>query len=138
MLFPTGTCPRAQNPCGHLRCLPSDLYSSCFYVLIHAYVIADKDVRVLLNDNPDIILSTPSKLLSLLQAKSLSLGRLVFLAIDEADLLMSYGHKDDLTRIMDPAMGWIPRLGVQGCLMSATLSEEVEGVKGMVLRNPVG
>ncbi|KAK4686040.1 ATP-dependent RNA helicase DDX56/DBP9, partial [Tremellales sp. Uapishka_1] len=92
--------------------------------------------RVLLNDNPDIVLSTPSKLLSLLQSKTVDLKNLVFLAIDEADLLLSYGHKDDLMRIMDPAMGWIPKLGVQGCLMSATLSEEVEGVKGLVLRNP--
>ncbi|WVW82491.1 ATP-dependent RNA helicase DBP9 [Kwoniella bestiolae CBS 10118] len=92
--------------------------------------------RVLLNDNPDIIISTPTKLLSLLQSKSISLAQLCFLAIDEADLLLSYGFKDDLTRIMDPTSGWIPRLGVQGCLMSATLSEDIDGVKGLVLRNP--
>ncbi|WRT64337.1 ATP-dependent RNA helicase DBP9 [Kwoniella shivajii] len=92
--------------------------------------------RVLLNDNPDVIISTPTKLLSLLQAKTVSLSHLTFLAIDEADLLLSYGFKDDLTRIMDPTSGWIPRLGVQGCLMSATLSEDIEGVKGLVLRNP--
>ncbi|WVR06038.1 ATP-dependent RNA helicase DBP9 [Kwoniella sp. DSM 27419] len=92
--------------------------------------------RVLLNENPDVIVSTPTKLLSLLQAKTVSLAQLCFLAIDEADLLLSYGFKDDLTRIMDPTSGWIPRLGVQGCLMSATLSEDIEGVKGLVLRNP--
>lgn len=38
---------------------------------------------------------------------------------------------------MDPASGWVPRLGVQGCLVSATLSEDVESVKGLILRNPV-
>ncbi|KIR31474.1 ATP-dependent RNA helicase DBP9 [Cryptococcus deuterogattii 2001/935-1] len=92
--------------------------------------------RVLLNDKPDIIISTPTKLLSLLQAKSLSLSQLSFLAIDEADLLLSYGFKDDLTRIMDPTCGWIPKLGVQGCLMSATLSDDVEGIRGLILRNP--
>ncbi|KAK6905901.1 ATP-dependent RNA helicase DBP9 [Kwoniella mangroviensis CBS 8507] len=92
--------------------------------------------RVLLNDNPDIIISTPTRLLSLLQSKSISLTQLCFLAIDEADLLLSYGFKDDLTRIMDPTSGWVPRLGVQGCLMSATLSEDIDGVKGLVLRNP--
>ncbi|WOO76722.1 ATP-dependent RNA helicase DBP9 [Vanrija pseudolonga] len=92
--------------------------------------------RVLLNDNPDIVVATPTKLLSLLQSKSIDLSHLAFLAIDEADLLLSYGHKDDLNRIMDPAMGYVPKLGVQGCLMSATLSEEVEGVKGLILRNP--
>lgn len=92
---------------------------------------------MLLNDKPDIVISTPTKLLSLLQSKSLSLSQLSLLAIDEADLLLSYGFKGDLTRIMDPTSGWIPKLGVQGCLMSATLSDDVEGIKGLVLRNPV-
>lgn len=92
---------------------------------------------MLLNDKPDIVISTPTKLLSLLQSKSLSLSQLSLLAIDEADLLLSYSFKDDLTRIMDPTSGWIPKLGVQGCLMSATLSDDVEGIKGLVLRNPV-
>ncbi|ODN77948.1 ATP-dependent RNA helicase DBP9 [Cryptococcus amylolentus CBS 6039] len=92
--------------------------------------------RVLLNDKPDVVISTPTKLLTLLQSETISLSQLSFLAIDEADLLLSYGFKDDLTRIMDPTAGWIPKLGVQGCLMSATLSEDVEGVKGLVLRNP--
>jgi ATP-dependent RNA helicase DDX56/DBP9 len=96
------------------------------------------NVRILLNENPDIIISTPSRLLSLLQSKSIDLGRLAFLAVDEADLLLSYGHKDDLLNILDPMSGYIPRLGVQGCLVSATLSEEVDGIKGLVLRNPVG
>lgn len=94
-------------------------------------------LRVLLNDNPDILISTPSRLLSLLQAKTVNLDHLAFLAIDEADLLMSYGHKEDLEKIMDKAAGYVPRHGVQGCLVSATLSDDVEGVKGLVLRNPV-
>ena len=92
---------------------------------------------VLLNENPDIIVSTPTRLHALLQSKAVNLAHLSFLAIDEADLLLSYGHKDDLTRIMDPSSGWVPRLGVQGCLMSATLGEDVHGVKGLVLRDPV-
>lgn len=83
------------------------------------------------------MISTPSRLLSLLQAKSLDLTKLAFLAVDEADLLLSYGHKDDLMRIMDPATAWVPRLGVQGCLVSATLSDEMESIKGLILRNPV-
>lgn len=93
--------------------------------------------RVQLNDKPDIIVSTPSRLVTLLQSGTVSLKNLCFLTIDEADLLLSYGHKDDLSRIMDPAMNWVPKLGMQGCLMSATLSEEVDGVKGLILRNPV-
>jgi len=93
--------------------------------------------RSLRSEAPDVIISTPTKLLALLDAKTINLANLCFLAVDEADLLLSYGHKEDLTRLMDPANGWMPKLGVQGCLMSATLSEDVEGVKGLVLRNPV-
>lgn len=99
-------------------------------------VKSQADDSVLLNDNPDVIVATPTKLLQLLQDKSVDLSHLCFLAIDEADLLLSYGHKDDLSRIMDPAMNYVPKLGVQGCLMSATLSEEINSVKGLVLRNP--
>lgn len=93
--------------------------------------------RSLKSEAPDVLVSTPTKLISLLENKTIDLSHLCFLAVDEADLLLSYGHKDDLTRLMDPSTGWMPKLGVQGCLMSATLSEDVEGVKGLVLRNPV-
>lgn len=93
--------------------------------------------RSLKSEAPDVLIATPTKLLVLLEAKTIDLTNLRFLAIDEADLLLSYGHKDDLTRLMDPSTGWMPKLGVQGCLMSATLSEDIEGVKGLVLRNPV-
>lgn len=93
--------------------------------------------RSLKTEAPDVLVSTPAKLLALLENKAVDLTSLCFLAVDEADLLLSYGHKDDLTRLMDPAAGYLPKLGVQGCLMSATLSEDVEGVKGLVLRNPV-
>ena len=96
-----------------------------------------KSRRVLLNDNPDIVITTPSRLLQLLQSSSISLQSLAFLSIDEADLLLSYGHKDDLIRIMDPSSGYLPRLGVQTCLMSATLGEDIDSLKGLVLRNPV-
>ena len=101
------------------------------------YCYIDSHTRTILNDNPDVLISTPSRLLQLLQSSSLSLENLRFLAFDEADLLLSYGHKDDLTRIVDPSNNWVPRLGVQRCLMSATLGEDVQGVKGLILRNPV-
>ncbi|RXK39231.1 ATP-dependent RNA helicase DBP9 [Tremella mesenterica] len=87
-------------------------------------------------DSPDIIVSTPSRLLTLLESRQVDLTHLVLLVIDEADLVLSYGHKEELQRLCDPNEGWIPRLGVQGCLMSATLGEEVQSIKGMILHNP--
>lgn len=112
-------------------------YNGILVLQLFVYILLIM-TSVLLNDNPDIIVATPTRLHALLQSKAVNLAHLSFLAIDEADLLLSYGHKDDLTRIMDPSTGWVPRLGVQGCLMSATLGEDVQGVKGLVLRDPVG
>ncbi len=121
-----------------------------------------------LHDVPDILVITPSRCLSMLQSKvshntkfpqakihrlmlsslvqTISLHSLSLLIIDEADLILSYGHSDDLQRLLDPSQNWIPRVGVQGVLMSATLggteagngaNADVEKLKGLALRNPV-
>jgi ATP-dependent RNA helicase DDX56/DBP9 len=94
------------------------------------------DNRVLLNDRPDIVIATPSKALALLQAKTLVLTHLSLLCIDEADLLLSYGHSADVQRLVDPSSGFIPKLGVQAILLSATLTSDVDALKGFILRNP--
>jgi hypothetical protein len=52
-------------------------------------------------------------------------------------LILSYGHSADLQRLLDPAQGWIPKVGVQGVLMSATMTNDVESLKGWALRSPV-
>lgn len=51
--------------------------------------------------------------------------------IDEADLVLSYGHEKDIRTLAKT----IPR-GVQTFLMSATLSTEVDTLKGLFCRNP--
>lgn len=57
--------------------------------------------------------------------------------IDEADLILSYGHSADVQRLLDPTQGHIPAIGVQGILMSATMTNDVQALKGLVLRSPV-
>lgn len=53
-------------------------------------------------DRPDIIVSTPSRILSQLKAKNLNLKEgLETLIIDEADLLFSFGFENDLKEILD-------------------------------------
>ncbi|KAJ9127848.1 hypothetical protein QFC24_000132 [Naganishia onofrii] len=99
-------------------------------------VAANTNTNLTLTDTPDILISTPSKCLALLQAKQISLSALSLLIIDEADLILSYGHSADLQRLLDPAQGWIPKVGVQGVLMSATMTNDVESLKGWALRNP--
>ena len=90
---------------------------------------------MLLSDKPDIVIATPSRALALLQSKVLSLSLLESLVIDEADLILSYGHDEDVRQIFSG--GYLPKV-FQSFLMSATMTEDVELLKGLVLRNPVG
>jgi len=75
----------------------------------------------------------------------LDLSTLDYLVIDEADLILSYGHSsDDIRSLLSGAGagavtgggGGLPKV-YQSFLMSATLTGEVEELKGVVLKNPV-
>ena len=54
--------------------------------------------------------------------------------IDEADLILSYGHDEAVKAIFSG--GFMPKV-VQAFLMSATMTKDVETLKGLVMRNPV-
>ncbi|KAJ3563792.1 hypothetical protein NP233_g8707 [Leucocoprinus birnbaumii] len=90
--------------------------------------------RMLLSEHPDIVIATPSRALSLLQSKTLSLSAIDSLVIDEADLILSYGHDNDVRQIFSGA--YLPKVH-QSFLMSATMTEDVEMLKGLTLRSPV-
>jgi superfamily II DNA/RNA helicase len=66
--------------------------------------------------------------------QALSLSSLDSLVIDEADLILSYGHDEDVRHIFNGQ--FLPNV-FQSFLMSATMTEDVELLKGMALRNPV-
>ncbi|KAJ7653306.1 P-loop containing nucleoside triphosphate hydrolase protein [Mycena polygramma] len=89
--------------------------------------------RTLLSDKPDIVVATPSRALALMQSKSLIVSSLESLVIDEADLILSYGHDEDVRQIFSGA--FLPKV-YQSFLMSATMTEDVEMLKGLTLRNP--
>ncbi|KAM6497020.1 P-loop containing nucleoside triphosphate hydrolase protein [Amanita muscaria] len=89
--------------------------------------------RALLSDEPDIVVATPSRALTLLQSKALSVASLDSLVIDEADLILSYGHDEDVRQIFNGT--YLPKV-YQSFLMSATMTEDVEMLKGLTLRNP--
>ena len=63
---------------------------------------------------------------------ALSLSSLSYLVIDEADLVLSYGYEDDLRSFSEA----LPER-VQVFLMSATLGDEVETVKGIFCKDPL-
>ncbi|KAH7885873.1 P-loop containing nucleoside triphosphate hydrolase protein [Phlebopus sp. FC_14] len=89
--------------------------------------------RTLLADKPDIVIATPSRALGLLQAKAFSLLSIESLVIDEADLILSYGHDEDVRQIFGG--GFLPNV-YQSFLMSATMTEDVETLKTLALRHP--
>ncbi|TAQ85748.1 hypothetical protein B7494_g5924 [Chlorociboria aeruginascens] len=88
--------------------------------------------RSLLGDSPDIVIATPARVAFNLNSAALSLENLAHLVIDEADLVLSYGYDDDLQNVAKV----LPK-GVQTILMSATLTSEVETLKGLFCRDPV-
>jgi ATP-dependent RNA helicase DDX56/DBP9 len=66
--------------------------------------------------------------------ETLSLSHLESLVIDEADLILSYGHDEDIRSIYGG--NFLPKV-YQSFLMSATMTDDVETLKGLALRNPV-
>ncbi|MCJ1437285.1 putative ATP-dependent RNA helicase ddx56 [Xylographa pallens] len=88
--------------------------------------------RSLLADLPDIVVATPARAFLNISTSALSLQNLAHLVIDEADLILSYGYEEDLQNVAKA----IPS-GIQTYLMSATLSTEVDTVKGLFCRDPI-
>lgn len=96
---------------------------------------SEKVQRLLLSEKPDVVIATPSKALSYLQNGSLDLkSGLETLAIDEADLILSYGHDSDVKSLLGGS--FLPS-HFQSFLMSATMTSDVSKLKGLLLRNPV-
>ncbi|KAF2439211.1 ATP-dependent RNA helicase-like protein dbp9 [Karstenula rhodostoma CBS 690.94] len=86
--------------------------------------------RAKLAELPDIVVATPARAAANIGA--LSLKSLATLVIDEGDLILGYGFKDDLETVSQN----MPK-GVQIFLMSATLSTDVEAVQALFCRDPV-
>jgi ATP-dependent RNA helicase DDX56/DBP9 len=92
-----------------------------------------------LRDKPDVLVATPNALLTHIRRSKESNAALLdlrssveTLVIDEADLVLSFGYRDDLSEIIKS----IPRI-YQGILLSATLTPELDSLKTIVLHSPV-
>jgi ATP-dependent RNA helicase DDX56/DBP9 len=91
--------------------------------------VSDAVLHAVLQDSPDIIVSTPSRLMQYFNSGGVSLEHVSQLVIDEADIVLSYGYEDDMTAISAA----LPR-NVQTFLISATLTPEVDELKTMFCR----
>ncbi|TDH02320.1 hypothetical protein EPR50_G00172600 [Perca flavescens] len=89
--------------------------------------------RPILMEKPDVVVGTPSRVLAHLNAQNLALhSSLETLVVDEADLLFSFGFEADLKNLLCH----LPKI-YQSFLMSATLTEDVQALKELLLHNPV-
>ncbi|KIW62852.1 hypothetical protein PV04_09744 [Phialophora macrospora] len=92
--------------------------------------VSDVVLSAVLQDSPDIIVTTPSRATQYLGSGELSINNIQQLVIDEADIVLSYGYEDDINVIAAA----LPR-GVQTFLTSATLTSEVEELKSIFCRD---
>ncbi|OMH85088.1 putative ATP-dependent RNA helicase ddx56 [Zancudomyces culisetae] len=88
--------------------------------------------RVLMAENPQVVIITPSRALKQIKEGGLRLtDTLETVVIDEADLILSFGYKDDVEALAKH----IPRKS-QKLLMSATLPKDVEEFSNLILQKP--
>ncbi|KAF1830777.1 DEAD-domain-containing protein [Decorospora gaudefroyi] len=88
--------------------------------------------RAKLAENPDIVVATPARASANINNGALAVAELAHLVVDEGDLVLGYGFKEDLDQIAQN----IPST-VQKFLMSATLNTEVESLGGLLCNDPV-
>ncbi|KAF9276660.1 ATP-dependent DNA/RNA helicase [Mortierella alpina] len=92
----------------------------------------DKVQQPLLATMPDIIISTPSRILAQLKLNAVDLKtHFQTLVIDEADLVCNYDYEEDVKELLT----YLPKI-FQSFLMSATLGDDVDSLKQLVLRSP--
>ncbi len=85
-----------------------------------------------LRGGADIVISTPGRLLDLLEQNALSLSNVCSLVLDEADRLLDLGFSDELTRII----ALLPEQR-QTLFFSATIPAQVEALAQNMLRDPL-
>ena len=79
-----------------------------------------------------ILVSTPGRLLNLMESKALHLNSLQTLVLDEADKMLSMGFKQEMDQIIKE----VPKK-CQYLLFSATLSTDIKAISLFNLRDPL-
>ncbi|XP_076062134.1 ATP-dependent DNA helicase DDX31 [Oratosquilla oratoria] len=117
------------------------LCKSCVWV-VPGYLIGGekkKAEKSRLRKGVNILIATPGRLIDHIHhTKSLSLEKLKYLIIDEADRLLDMGYEQSITSIMEAVAEQQKSITYtrQTVMLSATLTSGVEKLAGMSLQNP--
>ena len=90
------------------------------------------NAKLQLSKLPDIIFTTPSKLLANIHNKTMKTDTFELLVIDEADIMFSYGYEKELNELLNH----LPT-SYQALMLSATISDDVTTLKKKFLTNPI-
>ncbi|KAJ5988990.1 hypothetical protein N7481_004200 [Penicillium waksmanii] len=123
---PEGDAPRPKSSSSTLKVVPQ--------LLLGGTTTPAEDLSSFLKRSPNVLVSTPGRLLELLSSPHVHCPQSSFemLVLDEADRLLDLGFKDDLQRILRH----LPKQRRTG-LFSASISEAVDQIVRVGLRNPV-
>jgi ATP-dependent RNA helicase RhlE len=80
----------------------------------------------------NVLVATPGRLLELVESNAVHLSEIDTLVLDEADKMLNLGFKEEMERVFS----LLPKKR-QNLLFSATLSEDLEGLNRILLRNPL-
>ncbi len=80
----------------------------------------------------NILVATPGRLLELLSSNAVHLSAIETLILDEADKMLNLGFKED----MDKIISLLPHAR-QNILFSATLSNDIQNIHQLLLKEPV-
>lgn len=87
---------------------------------------------IALKKKPQIIVATPGRLMDHMRRKTIRLGDLKYMILDEADEMLNMGFREDIDIILQS----IPE-SRQTVLFSATMSKEILAITKEYLTNPV-
>lgn len=118
--------PEVVYPPSTLRVVPQ--------LLLGGSTTPAQDLSHFIRYSPNLIISTPGRLLELLSSPHIHCPQSSFevLVLDEADRLLDLGFKEDLQKILQR----LPKQRRTG-LFSASVSEAVDQIVRVGLRNPV-
>lgn len=126
----------SKELCSQIKVVLDDLTIKCQRIVRNINISSitnESGQKNMLLQRPDIVISTPSKILTHLKSNTINLrDGFETLIIDEADLVFSFGFENDLRGVLR----FLPPI-YQAVLASATLSDDIAKLKKLVLHNPV-